>query len=153
ESPADAARNDPASPINLFSWLEKLFVGMTTGGPPNPALLVPPGGSSFSKSFPSLWAYRPGDDAFDTNTAYLSPYTGIIQTQVACAANRTGTLTIGSRTITAVADTSGIAVGMLVSGTGIPPFSRISAITPSGSGGPGTITWSTLTGPATAAGG
>ena len=59
ESPADVISSGPVSPVNLLPWFDKLFVGMTTGGTSNTAAI-------FSKNFPSLWDFRPGDDAFDT---------------------------------------------------------------------------------------
>jgi len=61
--------NFPISPVDLFPWLEKLFVGMTTGGTPNLA-------GTFSTSNPSLWDFRPGDDLYDTSLSYVDPVTG-----------------------------------------------------------------------------
>ena len=61
------------SPINLFPWLEKLFVGNTVGGP---ATI----NNTFATHFPSLWDYRPGDDAYDTTLPYLNPISGNIVT-------------------------------------------------------------------------
>jgi len=65
------AGSSPISPINLFPWLEKLFVGMTTGETTN---LI----GTFGKNTPSLWDFRPGDDVFDTPGTYLDPYTGVV---------------------------------------------------------------------------
>ena len=61
--------NLPISPIAIFPWLEKLFVGMTTGGTPNVA-------ATFAVNNPSLWDFRPGDDIYDTSQLYLDPVTG-----------------------------------------------------------------------------
>src|SRR5207302_767101 len=58
--------SSPISPINLFPWLEKLFVGMTTGMTTN---LV----GTFAKNTPSLWDFRTGDDVFDTRGFMLDP--------------------------------------------------------------------------------
>lgn len=69
------AGGSPISPINLFPWLEKLFVAMTTGQTTN---LV----GTFAKNNPSLWDFRPGDDAYDTPGNYLDPYTGVVISQV-----------------------------------------------------------------------
>ena len=137
ESPADIVSNGPVSPINVFAWLDKLFVGMTTGGPTTTA-------GVFSKNFASLWAYRPGDDAFDRVEPVIDPYTGAVPTAVPCAGTETasGNLTQGSRTITGVPDTANIQTGTYIVASGVPVGSVVSAITPSGPGGPGTITWS-----------
>jgi hypothetical protein len=59
----------PISPISLFPWLEKLFVGMTTGGPANL-------GGTFSTHNPSLWDFRPGDDAYDSSLTIIDPISG-----------------------------------------------------------------------------
>jgi len=62
--------NNPISPISLFPWLEKLFVGMTTGGTSNIA-------ATFSTNNPSLWDFRPGDDAYDSSDfGYIDPFDG-----------------------------------------------------------------------------
>jgi hypothetical protein len=62
--------NAPISPISLFPWLEKLFVGMTTGGTANLA-------GTFATNNPSLWDFRPGDDAYDSpGLLYVDPFTG-----------------------------------------------------------------------------
>ena len=62
--------NQPISPISLFPWLEKLFVGMTTGGTPNVA-------ATFNTNNPSLWDFRPGDDAYDSSLfGYIDPING-----------------------------------------------------------------------------
>ena len=57
--------NAPISPISLFPWLEKLFVGMTTGGTANLA-------GTFATNNPSLWDFRPGDDAYDSRASCTS---------------------------------------------------------------------------------
>jgi hypothetical protein len=59
----------PISPISLFPWLEKLFVGMTTGGPANLA-------ATFGTNNPSLWDFRPGDDAYDSSLTVIDPVNG-----------------------------------------------------------------------------
>ena len=138
ESPADVVTSGPLSPISVESWLEKLFVGMTTGGTANLA-------GTFSKDFPSLWDFRPGDDAYDTVEPYINAYTGVIQTTVICPnsiSGVTGTVTSGSKVITSVTDTTGVSVGMFVTGTGIPTGTTIVSFTPSGGGVLGTITLS-----------
>jgi len=66
----NTSANNPISPISLFPWLEKLFVGMTTGGTSNLA-------GTFATNNPSLWDFRPGDDAYDNyNINYLDPVNG-----------------------------------------------------------------------------
>jgi len=66
----NTSANNPISPISLFPWLEKLFVGMTTGGTANLA-------GTFATNNPSLWDFRPGDDAYDNyNINYLDPVNG-----------------------------------------------------------------------------
>jgi len=67
--------SSPISPINLFPWLEKLFVAMTTGQTTNVV-------GTFAKNVPSLWDFRPGDDAYDTSSSVLDPYTGVVIGQV-----------------------------------------------------------------------
>jgi hypothetical protein len=61
--------NQPISPISLFPWLEKLFVGMTTGGTANLA-------GTFGTNNPSLWDFRPGDDAYDSSLTVIDPIGG-----------------------------------------------------------------------------
>ena len=73
--PANVISSGPTSPINLFPWLEKLFVGMTTGDTANLA-------NTFNGNHPSLWDFRPGDDSYDTTMTYLDPYTGAVITTV-----------------------------------------------------------------------
>jgi hypothetical protein len=63
--------SSPISPINVEPWLEKLFVGMTTGETTNVI-------GTFGKNTPSLWDFRPGDDVYDTAGVYLDPYTGVV---------------------------------------------------------------------------
>jgi len=75
-SGAPLANSSPVSPINLFPWLEKLFVAMTTGETTNVV-------GTFAKNVPSLWDFRPGDDAYDTSSSVLDPYTGVVIGQVA----------------------------------------------------------------------
>jgi len=67
----------PISPINLFPWLEKLFVGMTTGETTNVS-------GTFAVNHPSLWDFRPGDDAYDTALPFIDPYTGVVTTAGRC---------------------------------------------------------------------
>jgi hypothetical protein len=74
DSPANvigglATSSQPISPISLFPWLEKLFVGMTTGGTANLA-------GTFSTNNPSLWDFRPGDDAYDSSLTVIDPVDG-----------------------------------------------------------------------------
>lgn len=139
DSPADVAGSGGVSPLNVFAWLEKLFVGMTTGGPGNQT-------GVFSNNFPSLWGFRPGDDAYDTVEPYVDPYVGTIFTTVPCSGsiNVYGNLTTGSRTITNIVNTNGIQPGMFINGFGVPPGSVVSQVTPNTS-----VTWSTATGAAT----
>ena len=139
DSPADVAGSGGVFPLNVFAWLEKLFVGMTTGGPGNQT-------GVFSNNFPSLWGFRPGDDAYDTVEPYADPYVGTIDTTIPCpgSINVFGDLAIGSRTITNIVNTNGIQTGMFISGFGVPPDSVVSQVTPNTS-----VTWSTATGPST----
>jgi len=81
--PANVISSNPISPINVEPWLEKLFVGMTTGGTSNIS-------ATFAKTLPSLWDFRPGDDAYDTLGSYLDPVTGTIFTTVPCQTGVTG---------------------------------------------------------------
>jgi hypothetical protein len=144
ESPADVVNSGPISPINFFPWLEKLFVGMTTGGTANLA-------ATFSKDYASLWDFRPGDDAYDTAESYVDPYTGIITTSVPCPndiTTRSATLTNGSKTVSPI-DTTGLGQGMFVS-------SSPSSIVPAGTTVASVITASgtiTLSNAAVVAGG
>jgi len=71
EVPADVVATGPVSPISTLQLFDKLFVGMTTGGTSNTL-------GTFSRDYPSLWDFRPGDDAFDTVEPYLDPYTGVV---------------------------------------------------------------------------
>jgi hypothetical protein len=68
--PANVVSTGPSSPIALFAYLEKLFVGMTTGGTANVL-------ATFATNNPSLWDFRPGDDVYDTTMNYLNPVTGV----------------------------------------------------------------------------
>lgn len=115
DSPANVINSGPTSPISLFPWLEKLFVGMTTGGTANVA-------QTFSKSFPSLWDFRPGDDAYDTVQPYIDPYTGLSTTTVPCGNNVTVTVLSKSGNTITVADTTGLAVGQYLTSTSVGTF-------------------------------
>jgi len=116
ESPADVISSGPVSPISLLPWFDKLFVGMTTGGTSNVA-------NTFSKNFPSLWDFRPGDDAFDTVTPYLDPYTGTVVTTVPCGVNLTVLATVTrNSTSVVVNDTTALAVGMFLTSTNVATF-------------------------------
>ena len=112
DSPANVVNSGPTSPISVETWLEKLFVGMTTGGTSNLS-------ATFNVDFPSLWDFRPGDDAYDTSEPYLDPYTGVVTTTVPCpnTITVTATVTSGSKTVT-VSSTVGLYVGMFVATTG-----------------------------------
>jgi hypothetical protein len=130
DSPADVIGTGPASPsAGAFPFLEKLFVGMTTGGTGNLA-------TTFSKNFPSLWDIRPGDDAFDTSEPYTDPYTGDLLTTVACPGNITysATITQGSKTAT-ITSTVGLSAGLFVT----------SPIAASSTSGTGFVTGTTIT--------
>jgi len=116
------------SPINLFPWLEKLFVGDTVGGP---ATI----NNTFATHFPSFWDVRPGDDGYDTALPYLDPVTGAIVTSDPrlCQPAFTAlvTTTTGSRVLSSLAPVASnlpLAVGQLVTGTGIPAGAVVSAI-------------------------
>jgi hypothetical protein len=116
------------SPINLFPWLEKLFVGNTVGGP---ATI----NNTFATHFPSAWDIRPGDDGYDTNLPYLDPVSGTIIVSDArlCQPPFTAlvTTTTGSRVLSALAPVASslpLAVGQAVTGTGIPAGATVSAI-------------------------
>ena len=114
--PADVITSGPVSPINLLPWFDKLFVGMTTGGTSNVA-------NTFSKNFPSLWDFRPGDDAFDTAQPYLDPYTGTVINQVPCGQDVTVLATVTKNSATVVVnDTTGLAVGMFLTSTSVATF-------------------------------
>jgi hypothetical protein len=109
--PADVVNSGPASPSSsAFPFLEKLFVGMTTGGTANLA-------GTFARNYPSLWDFRPGDDAFDTVQPYTDPYTGDVLTTVACSTANTSTFTVsgnvtnGSKVVP-VNSAQGLTVGM-----------------------------------------
>jgi hypothetical protein len=113
ESPADVVSSGPISPISTLQLFDKLFVGMTTGGTNNTAGI-------FAKNFPSLWDFRPGDDAFDTAEPVLDPYTGNVASTYTCSIELVDvTVSVLSRsgnTIT-VADTTGLGAGMFLTGT------------------------------------
>ena len=133
DSPANVVNSGPTSPIAVESWLEKLFVGMTTGGTSNLS-------ATFNVDFPSLWDFRPGDDAYDTTEPYIDPYTGTVQTAVDCPnlILVTGQVTKGSATVT-VSSTAGLFVGMFVSGTPNGSGNIPLTLTPASQGG-GTVT-------------
>jgi len=116
------------SPINLFPWLEKLFVGNTVGGPATV-------NNTFATHFPSFWDVRPGDDGYDTTLPYLDPFTGQIITSDPrlCQPQFSAlvTTTSGSRVLSSLAplaSTLPLAVGQMVTGTGIPGGATVSAI-------------------------
>lgn len=115
ESPADVISSGPISPIALFPWFEKLFVGMTTGGTSNVA-------NTFAKNFPSLWDYRPGDDAYDTVLPYLNPTTGTVVTTAPCPGNVTVSATAASGANVTVSSTAGLGVGMYLTSTNVGTF-------------------------------
>src|SRR5579871_2883364 len=108
--PADVTQTGPISPISTLQLFDKLFVGMTTGGTSN--ILA-----TFSKDFPSLWDFRPGDDAFDTVEPYLDPYTGLVANTVTCAGNVTVSVLSKSGNTITVSDPSGLGAGMFLNGT------------------------------------
>src|ERR1022692_3891696 len=110
ESPADVVSSGPVTPINLLPWFDKLFVGMTAGGTNNTA-------ATFSKNFPSLWDFRPGDDAYDTVQPYVDPYTGTVFNTYNCATDVTVTVVTVAGNALNVADPTGLVVGMFLSGT------------------------------------
>jgi len=121
------------SPVNLFPWLEKLFVGNTVGGP---ATI----NNTFATHFPSVWDVRPGDDGFDTNLSYLDPVLGTViaaDTRLCAPAFTVQVTENGTRVLSNLSPTvpnSGagpsapLAVGQLVSGPGIPAATTISAL-------------------------
>jgi hypothetical protein len=110
EVPADVISAGPVSPINLLPWFDKLFVGMTTGGTNNTA-------GTFAKNYPSLWDFRPGDDAFDTIEPYLDPYTGIVKGTYVCGGDVTVSVTAKSGNTITVVDPTGLGAGMFQTGT------------------------------------
>jgi hypothetical protein len=115
--PADVVATGPVPPISALQLFDKLFVGMTTGGTTNTAGI-------FSRDFPSLWDFRPGDDAYDTQEPYLDPYTGNVASTYACGNNVNVTITAASGSTITVADPTGLGVGMFLSGsTTVPPQS------------------------------
>jgi len=112
EVPADVIANTPASPSQgALPLLDKLFVGMTTGGTNNTL-------GTFAADFPSLWDFRPGDDAYDTARPYLDPYTGSVNGTYNCSSDITVTVigVTNGNTIT-VDNAASLAVGMFLSGT------------------------------------
>jgi len=110
ETPADVVSTGPISPISTLQLFDKLFVGMTTGGTSNTLAI-------FSKDYPSLWDFRPGDDAFDTAEPYLDPYTGVVATSYACGGDVTVTVLSKSGNTITVVDPTGLGVGMFQTGT------------------------------------
>jgi len=110
ESPADVVSAGPIAPISTLQLFDKLFVGMTTGGTNNTAGI-------FSKNFPSLWDWRPGDDAYDTPEPYLDPYTGSVNTTYVCGGDLNVLVLSRSGNTITVADPSGLGVGMFLAGT------------------------------------
>src|ERR1022692_3319787 len=110
ESPADVVSAGPIAPISTLQLFDKLFVGMTTGGTSNTAAI-------FSKNYPSLWDFRPGDDAFDTIEPYLDPYTGRVLGTYQCGSDLTVTVLSRSGSTITVGDTTGLGAGMFLSGT------------------------------------
>ena len=113
ESPADVISSGPVSPISLLPWFDKLFVGMTTGGTANVS-------NTFSKNYPSLWDFRPGDDAFDTVEPYLDPFTGVVIGSVNCGTDITVLATVTKNSTSVVVnDTTGLAVGQFLNSTNV----------------------------------
>jgi hypothetical protein len=110
EVPADVISSGPVSPISTLQLFDKLFVGMTTGGTSNTAGI-------FSRNFPSLWDFRPGDDAFDTIEPYLDPYTGVVRTTYTCGGDITVSVLSKSGNTITVVDPTGLGAGMFLSGT------------------------------------
>src|ERR1022692_4231628 len=110
ESPADVVSAGPIAPISTLQLFDKLFVGMTTGGTSNTA-------ATFSKNFPSLWDFRPGDDAYDTVQPYVDPYTGNVFNTYNCATDVTVTVVTVAGNALNVADPTVLVVGMFLSGT------------------------------------
>jgi len=108
--PADVIQTGPISPISTLQLFDKLFVGMTTGGTSNVL-------ATFSKDFPSLWDFRPGDDAFDTVEPYLDPYTGVVLNSVGCPGNVTVSVLSKSGNTITVSDPTGLGAGMFLTGT------------------------------------
>jgi hypothetical protein len=139
EVPADVVATGPVSPISAQQLFDKLFVGMTTGGTSNTL-------GTFSRDYPSLWDFRPGDDAYDTTEPYLDPYTGNVLgsyngvcgnsvTQPGTASAVATLVTPGSAQIT-VASTAGLAINQTVQ-TGTPVATVFNPATGSTSGGNG----------------
>jgi hypothetical protein len=90
--PANVIQSGSISPISLFPWLEKLFVGMTASDTVNVSATFPQTGTPCPPTAggcandPSLWDFRPGDDAFDTTIPYLDPVTGAVITTITAQA-------------------------------------------------------------------
>ncbi len=130
--PADVVTTGPVSPISTLQLFDKLFVGMTTGGTSNTL-------GTFAKDYPSLWDFRPGDDAYDTVEPYLDPYTGTVDgsfngtcgssvTQPATTVSVIGSqITAGSLNIT-VSSATGLAIGQTIQ-TGTPVVTVVSPTT------------------------
>jgi len=83
---------------------------MTTGGTSNTAAI-------FSKNYPSLWDFRPGDDAFYTVEPYLDPYTGVVQSVYPCGTDVTVQVVSRSGSTITVTDPTGLGAGMFLAGT------------------------------------
>jgi hypothetical protein len=150
ESPADVVNSltgGPTPPTNVFPWLENVFVGMTTGGSANLS-------ATFSKDFPSLWDFRPGDDAYDTQLPYIDPYTGVVNTTITCPGDISvqANVTRNSATIV-VNDAIGLQVGMFLTSTAVSAFpAQIKTITPNGGGGATIVLTSNITSNTTGSG-
>ena len=110
EVPADVVATGPVAPISTLQLFDKLFVGMTTGGTSNTL-------GTFSKDFPSLWDFRPGDDAFDTIEPYLDPYFGNVLNSYTCGGDVTVSVLSKSGSTITVSDPTGLGAGMFLSGT------------------------------------
>ena len=112
--PADVVNSGPFSgTAGALPVLDKLFVGMTTGGSNNTL-------GTFSKNFPSLWDFRPGDDAFDTVLPYLDPYRGVVFNSYPCDLELIDiTVSVLSKTGNAITvnDATGLGAGMFLAGT------------------------------------
>ena len=90
EVPANVVRQTPISPINLFPFLEKLFVGTTNSAGANPAGCITqtpsaPATSGNTLQYAGMYDVKCGDAAFVMLQQFTNPVTG--QLEVKAAAN------------------------------------------------------------------
>lgn len=93
EVPANVIRQTPISPINLFPFLEKLFVGTTNSAGANPAGCIsqtPSAPGTISANtlyFPGLYDVKCGDAAFVMLQQFTNPVTGQLEVRPSARVN------------------------------------------------------------------